>query len=212
VKRFALTLFILLSWGMLIGAANAQAGTGAWPPQTQLFNDARFLAAVAPFIMGLAVVVGLFQARAAARGGGDQLLGQEVRRHDTATLLAHWTNAFGLVVCLVTGGMILGWTERMLELRLVFLLHYVGAGLMLFGIFNHLARHGVSGGTGLIPKRLTIIRDLIGELFEYIGLFGPEGAVLRIPWPKAIRQPIARYVRALLGYKPHDHGKYLATG
>ncbi len=107
--------------------------------------------------------------------------------------------------------MVLRWTGRPVELRLAFVLHYAGAALTLFAIFNHLIRHGVSGGTGLIPKRLSVIRDMIGELFEYIGVFGPQGAVLRIPWPKAIRQPIARYVRALLGYKPHEHGKYLAT-
>jgi len=120
-------------------------------------------------------------------------------------------NAFGLILGLVTGAMILQWTERALELRLVFVIHYFGAALTLFAIFNHLTRHGVSGGTGLIPKRFTVIRDLIGELLEYTGLFGPEGAVLRISWPKALRQPVARYVRALLGYKPGDAGKYLAT-
>jgi cytochrome b subunit of formate dehydrogenase len=56
-----------------------------------------------------------------------------------------------------------------------------------------------------------VIRYLIGELLEYAGLFGPRGAVLRISWPKAIRLPIARYVRALLGYKESEIGKYLAT-
>jgi cytochrome b subunit of formate dehydrogenase len=44
-----------------------------------------------------------------------------------------------------------------------------------------------------------------------MGLFGPEGAAFRLPIPKGLRQPIARYVRGLLGYKPHDSGKYLAT-
>lgn len=212
MKRLALAVFVLLSWLVLLGAASAQVVNGdGWPPQTALFNDARLLAQAAPFLIGLAIVVGLFQARAAAQGGGDALLGDQVRRHDTGTILAHWINAFGLIACLVTGAMILGWTSRVLELRLAFVIHYIGAALMLFGIFNHLSRHGVSGGSGLIPKRLSVIRDLIGELFEYIGLFGPDGAVLRIPWPKAVRQPIAKYVRALLGYKPSDHGKYLAT-
>lgn len=212
MKRLALPGLVLLSWLALIGAASAQTVEGdGWPPQTALFTDARFLAQATPFLIALGIVVGIAQARATARAQGDAILGDQVRRHDTGIILTHWMNAFGLIVSLVTGAMILRWTDRVLELRLVFVLHYIGAALMLFAIFNHLTRQGVSGGTGLIPKRLSVIRDLIGELFEYAGLFGPEGAALRIPWPKAIRQPIARYVRALLGYKPSEHGKYLAT-
>lgn len=212
MKRFARVLLIGAGWIVLIGAGLAQTGRGpGWPAQTDLFNDARFLAQAAPFLIGLGILVGIFQARAAARGGGDALLGENVRRHDTATILAHWFNAVGLITGLVTGAMILGWTERVLELRLVFILHYIGAALMLFAVFNHLARHGVSGGTGLIPKRLSVIRDVIGELLEYTGLFGPEGAALRLPLPKALRQPVANYMKALLGYRPHQNGKYLAT-
>jgi cytochrome b subunit of formate dehydrogenase len=212
VKRFGLALFALLSWLFLIGAAARQdSAPEGWPPQTALFNDARFLALAIPFLVALGIVVGIVQARAAARGGGDAILGEQVRRHDTPTILTHWINAFGLIACFVTGAMVLRWTERVIELRLLFVIHLLGAGFMVFAIFNHLARHGVSGGTGLIPKRLSVIRDLIGELLEYAGLFGPEEAALRLPWPKALRQPIAKYARALLGYKPTDHGKYLAT-
>jgi len=212
VKRFALALFILASWLFLIVTASAQTGTGqGWPPQGALFNDALFLARAIPFIIALGIVVGLTQARAAARGGGDAIIGEEVRRHDTSTAIAHWMNAVGFFLGLFTGAIILRWVESDLTLRLVFVIHYFGAALTLFAIFNHLTRHGVSGGTGLIPKKFSVIRDLIGELFEYVGLFGPEGAVLRIPWPRFIRQPIARYVRALLGYRESRAEKYLAT-
>lgn len=212
MKRYALALFILASWLFLVGSAAIQPpAQDGFPPQTALFNDAQFLARVIPFLIGLAIIAGILQARADAVHGGDALLGEKVRRHDTSSIIAHWMNAFGLILGFITGAMVLRWTGRAVELRQVFILHYFGAALALFGIFNHLARHGVSGGTGLIPKKLSVIRDMIGELFEYIGLYGPEGAVLRIPWPKAIRQPIARYVTALLGYKPHLHGKYLAT-
>jgi cytochrome b subunit of formate dehydrogenase len=212
MKRYALALFILFSWLFLIGSAAAQpAAQDGFPPQTALFNDAQFLARAIPFLIGLAILTGILQARAAAVKGGDAILGDKVRRHDMSSIIAHWMNAFGLILGFVTGAMVLRWTGRAMELRQVFILHYFGAALALFGIFNHLARHGVSGGTGLIPKKLSVIRDMIGELFEYIGLYGPQGAVLRIPWPKAIRQPVARYVTALLGYKPHRHGKYLAT-
>jgi cytochrome b subunit of formate dehydrogenase len=212
MRRYALALFILFSWLFLIGAAGAQPPSqDGWPPQSTLFNDALFLAQVVPFIIALGIIVGIIQARAAARAGGDAIVEDVVRRHDTGTIIAHWMNAFGLILGFVTGAIVLGWASSALELRMVFILHYVGAALALFAIFNHLTRHGVSGGTGLIPKRLSVIRDTVGELLEYTGLFGPEGAVLRLRLPKAIRQPIARYARGLLGYRPHEHGKYLAT-
>ena len=212
MKRLALTLLIFLSWLALIGTVTAQSPvSGGWPPQSLLFNDAVFLARVAPFIIALGIVVGIVQARMAARSGGDAIIGDQVRRHDLSTVIAHWTNAIGVILALITGALILRWVDYRPELRLVFIIHYVGAALMLFGIFNHLTRHGVSGGTGLIPKSFGVLRDLIGELFEYAGIFGPKEAVLRIPWPKAIRQPIAKYVKALLGYKEGRADKYLVT-
>lgn len=212
MKRFALTLLILLSWLALIGTASAQTPAGqGWPLQGALFNDAVFLAKVAPFIIALGVVAGIVQARAAARGGGDTIIGEQVRRHDTGTIIAHWTNALGLILGLVTGAVVLRWVDYPAELRLVFLIHYIGAALTLFAIFNHLTRHSISGGTGLVPRKFGVIRDLIGELLEYAGLFGPEGAVLRIPWPPGIRRPVARYTKALLGLKEPQTGKYLST-
>lgn len=212
MKRWVLPLLIFLSWLALLGTATAQSPAGeGWPPQSALFNDALFLAQVAPFFIALGIIFGLVQARMAARNGGDVIMGEKVRRHDLSTVIAHWTNAIGVILALITGALILRWVDFRPELRLVFIIHYVGAALMLFGIFNHLTRHGVSGGTGLIPQSFGVLRDLMAELFAYLGVFGPKEAVLRIPWPKAVRQPIARYIRALLGYKESQTGKYLVT-
>ncbi len=212
MKRYALGMFVLFSWLALIGAGGAQSITAeGWPPQAALFNDALFLARATPFIIAAGIVVGIMQARASARSGGDAILGEEVRRHDTGTVLTHWLNAVGLIISLVSGAIVLRWVERPPQERLIFVIHYLGAGLILFAIFNHLSRSGVSGGMGLIPRNLKVIRDLIGELLEYAGLFGPKGAALRIPIPRAIRQPIAIYARALLGYKESETGKYLST-
>jgi cytochrome b subunit of formate dehydrogenase len=213
MKRLVLPFLVAVCWLALAGVASAQvAAQEGWPPQTAIFNDSRLLALSTPFLIAAGILVGIVQARAAARGlGGDALLGDKVRRHDTGTIIAHWMNAFGMVSCLVTGALLLRWHERAMDLRTTFIVHYLGAALIIFAIFNHLSRHLVAGGTGLIPKSFRIIPELIGELFEYVGLFGPEGAAFRLPIPKGIRQPIARYVRALLGYKPHDSGKYLAT-
>ena len=209
MKKYSLALIVLFSWFFLIGAAAFQVPQGeGWPPQTALYNDALFLSRAIPFIIVLAIGVGIHQAR---KTPGDHIQGDKVLRHDSGVIIAHWFNAVGLILGLVSGGIVLGWVDRPEEIRGIFIIHYLGAGLTLFAIFNHLTRHGVTGGTGLIPKKIGVIRDLIGELLGYLGLWGPDEAVLKIPWPKGIRQPIARYAKALLGYKESNEGKYLVT-
>ncbi len=212
MKRWILPLLVAMSWLFLIGAAYYQPkGASGLPPQTALFNDANFTARMIPFIIALGIVVGIYEARKALRQGDDVILGDSIQRHDSSVIITHWMNAFGLISGLVSGAIVLRWVDRPEQLRPIFIIHYLGAGLVLFAIFEHLTRQGVSGRTGLIPKSLSVIRDLIGELFGYLGLFGPDEAVLHIPWPSAIRKPIARYVKALLGYKESRTGKYLAA-
>ncbi len=212
MRRLVFLGMVGLSWVFLIAAGGPPIPPGpGWPPQTDLYNDALLLARVLPFLAALGIGAGIWEARSTAKREGDAIVGNEVRRHATAVLIIHWMNAFGMILCLVTGAMVLRWSATPVDERLKFTLHYVGAALIVFAVFNHLARQGVTGGIGLLPKRLSVMRDLIGELLDYLGLFGPEGAVLRIPWPRAVREPIARYVKALLGYKPSVHGKYLVT-
>lgn len=212
MKRWMLALLVAMSWLFLIGAAFYRPlGSSGSPPQTALFNDANFMARMVPFIIALGILVGIYEARKVSREGSDIILNDTVRRHDSSVIIIHWMNAFGLITGLVSGAIVLRWVQRPEQIRPIFIIHYLGAGLVLFAIFAHLARQGVSGGTGLIPKSFSVIRDLIGELFGYLGLFGPDEAVLHIPWPSAIRKPLARYVKALLGYKESRTGKYLAT-
>jgi cytochrome b subunit of formate dehydrogenase len=212
MKCWLLPLLVAMSWLFLIGAAYYQPqGASGFPPQTALFNDANFTARMVPFIIALGIVAGIYQARKTFREGSDAIVNDSVRRHDYSVIITHWMNAFGMITGLVSGAIVLRWVARPEQVRLIFIIHYLGAGLVLFAIFNHLARQGVSGGTGLIPKSLGVIRDTIGELFGYLGVFGPDEAVLHIPWPSGIRKPIARYIKALLGYKQSRTGKYLAT-
>lgn len=215
MKTGGLIAVIIFSWVYLDGGAFIQqlAASSDSPPQSTLFNDSLFLSRMVPFIIALGIVAGISQARASKKHGGDVegIIGDKVIRHDTGTTITHWMNAVGFIVGLVTGFMILSWVDTALDLRLIFILHYLAAGLTMFAIFNHLSRHGVTGGTGLIPKKLNDLSELFGELLEYSGLFGPEGAALRIKLPKAIQNSIGRYVKALINYQPSKTGKYLAA-
>ena len=81
MKRFILPAVVVLSWVFLIGAStgfqiNGQEG---WPPQTALYNDAAFLSRAIPFIIALGILAGIYQARQAAKFGGDAILGEKGR-------------------------------------------------------------------------------------------------------------------------------------
>ena len=212
MKRLGKLGFALVvgSW-MTIGVVAAQTlAQRNWAPESMLFNDALTFARLAPFIAAIGILVGIWQARNAARAGGDRIVGQSVVRHDRGTTVAHWVNATGSIVSLATGAIILGWVHWPAEIRVIFLLHFVGAALKLYAVPNHLTRHGVAGGFGLIPRSWAALRDTMTEMFEYAGVFGRGRAAFGIPWPKGFRQPIARYLRGL-GLKKPEGGKYLAA-
>lgn len=212
MKKKGLIIIIIFSWIFLIGAVGAQTVSDSEsPPQSILFNDSLFLARTTPFIIALGIIAGISQARASMKQGGEGIVGDEVIRHDMGTTIAHWMNAVGFILGLLTGGMILSWVDTSVDLRLILITHYLGASLTMFAVFNHVTRHGITGGTGLIPKKLSDVWEAFCELVEYSGLFGSEGAVLRIKWPKAILNTVGRYAQALMNYQPSKTGKYLAA-
>lgn len=211
-KRGLLIALIIFSWIILIGAVSSQiAADSGSPLQSALFNDSLILARTAPFIIALGIIVGISQARASKKIGGDRIVGDKVVRHDLGTTIAHWMNALGLVIGLATGAMILSWVETSLDLRLIFIIHYLGASLIMFAVFNHITRHGITGGYGLIAKKVGVVWESFCELVEYSGLFGSKGAVLRLGWPKFIRNSVGRYVKVLINYHPQTTGKFLAA-
>lgn len=211
MKKKGLIIIIIFSWLFLIGAAGTQmVPDSESPPQSILFNDSLFLARTIPFIIALGIAAGISQARESKKQG-EAIVGDKVIRHDSGTTIAHWMNAVGFMLGMLTGGMILSLVDTSVDLRLILITHYLAASLSLFAVFNHITRHGITGGTGLIPKKLSDVWEALGEAVEYTGLFGSEGAVLRIKLPKAIRNSVGRYVKALMNYQPSKVGKYLAA-
>lgn len=212
MKKKGLIIIIIFSWLFLIGAVGIQTVLDSESPsQSVSFNDSLFLARAIPFIIALGIGAGISQARASIKQDEEGIVGDKVIRHDTGTTIAHWMNAIGFILGMLTGGMILSLVPTSVDLRLILITHYLGAALSMFGVFNHLTRHGITGGTGLIPKKLSDVWEAFAEAVEYTGLFGPEGAALRIKLPKAIQHSVGRYVKALMNFKPAKVGKYLAA-
>jgi cytochrome b subunit of formate dehydrogenase len=192
-----------------IGTAFAQDGTfEGLPSPTALFNDALLFARVLPFVAALGIGFGVWQAKTSLRRT-TPADATTVIRHDVGTVVAHWTNGVGFIVGIITGAMVLRWIQRPDDIRLLFFIHYVGASLVIFGIASHLAQHFVTGGMGLLPRSFREVREGLGEVIEYTGIFGPTGAAFRLNLPKGIRQPIAE-ILAAFGIKPPKRlGKYL---
>lgn len=213
--RRIFTLIGPIAFGLFfitVSSVFAQGGTTeGFPPQTTLFNDAVLLARTLPFFIALGIAFGVWRGKASLRHPAYSPNSQFVTRHDLGTVITHWVNAGGFILGLITGAIVLRWLQRPDEMRVIFLIHYIGAGLVVFAVSSHLAEHGVTGGRGLIPRSLKEVREGLGEIAEYTGIFGPEGAAFGINLPKGLRQALAEIVVAF-GIKPPKRlGKYLSA-
>lgn len=204
-------LLAVLMWTVFVGSAVAQEpgrDPGAMPQNT-LFRTTLLFAQVLPFIIGLGILAGLYRVRTESNKEAANPSGDTIQRHNWTTVGLHWLNALGFLIGLGTAAMLLQWVDRMLGLQSIYLLHYIGAALIAYALFN-VTTHSLAGGdTGLLPK-LRDIPDALGELVSYSGIFGESG-VLGIRWPKGLSRPIARLFVTFGIRKPKDVGKYLAT-
>jgi cytochrome b subunit of formate dehydrogenase len=195
---------------MFTSIAFAQGGVGGgFPSPSEFLSDAVLLARVIPFVTVFGIAFGVWQAKFNQRIPKSSPNAPSVIRHDFGSVVAHWTNGLGFIVGMLTGAIVLKWIQGPSDLRFVFQLHYVGAGLVIFGVASHVTQHIVAGGLGLIPCSFKDVREGLAEVIEYSGVFGPAGAALGIAIPKAIRQPIAEILLAFGIQPPKRMGKYL---
>lgn len=199
--------------GLVASAATvlAQGGTSGdgFPPQSLIYADAVVLARVLPFVIALAVGYGMWQAKVRAAEKKSSPSSPTVIRHDWGVVVQHWTNAFGFFIGIITGFMILRWLPYPSDVRLIFAIHYIGSALVVFGVCSHLTQHIITGGTGLIPRKFKDLMDAMGELTEYGGLYGPDGAAFRMNLPKGLRAAFGETFRSFGIRPPKEVGKYL---
>lgn len=193
-----------------LGTAFAQGGTGGGqPPQSGLFEDAVLLARVLPFVAAVGIGFGIWQGRVSLRQPKSEPNSPFVIRHDFGTVVSHWVNAIGFITGIATGAVVLRWLHHPEEMRTIFAIHYIGASLIVFGVASHLAQNAVTGGMGLLPRSFKDVREGLGELGEYAGVFGPSGAAFRIRLPKIIRETFSETFLAFGMAPPKRLGKYL---
>jgi hypothetical protein len=204
-------LCLALLWLILFATVGAQ-GPGRDPgsmPQSAVFGTSLSFARILPFIIALGILGGLYRGRSQRRQTADEPLRHGVLRHARADIGLHWLNALGFLIGLGTAAMLLRWLARSLSLQTIYVLHYVGAGLITYAVSSFATYALVGGHSGLLPTRRDIPAAL-GELVSYLGIFGERGA-FGIRLPTAIARPIARLFVTFGIRKPKQVGKYLAT-
>jgi cytochrome b subunit of formate dehydrogenase len=212
VKRvlFALGAASVGVFFMTLGIALAQGPEGGgFPPESSLYDDAVLLARGLPILIALGIGFGIWRAKVSLREKKSAPDRPTVTRHDWGTVTAHWTNAIGFIVGIITGLIVLRRLPRPDDLRIIFALHYIGAGLVVFGVSSHLSQNAVTGGTGLVPRALKDVREGLAELVEYTGIFGSKGAVLGLKLPKGIRETFSETFQAFGIAPPKRLAKFL---
>ncbi len=193
-----------------LSSAFAQSGTpSGFPPETDLYNDAVLLARLLPLAIALGIGFGVWQAKASLRQPKSSPASAVVIRHDFGTVIAHWSNAVVFILGMATGMIVLRRLPRPEEMRGIFAIHYLGAGLVIFGVASHLTQNAVTGGLGLIPRSFKDVREGLGELVEYTGVFGSSGAAFGLKLPKSIRETFAETFRSFGIAPPKRLGKFL---
>lgn len=138
------------------------------------------------------------------------VVGGSLRRHEWSEVITHWTNAAGIGLGLITAAWLKRWIGRPYSLETTYLLHFIGAGLTLVAVSYHLAFELAGGGAGLVPRRLADLKNALGEVISYTGVYRGLRGAFGVQLPLAIRRPLQKPLRALK-IAPEPPGKYLAT-
>lgn len=158
----------------------------------------------------LAVVLGIAAAR--LRSTRDTLTNGVATRYSLYDRLVHWAIALGFILDFATAIWILRWVglEPTVDNRpTLYLLHYIGAGLITLGAVMFVTSSRVRGQDALFPSWRDI-SPAFARLFGYLGVYGESGVLgLRLPksWQKPLQSTLAD-----LGIRPAAReGKFLAV-
>lgn len=161
-----------------------------------------------PFVTAAGLLVALWQRLQGT--SRDQVLDGEVRRHEGTVVVTHWLNATGMLLGLVGAAFLLRWVERSFPLMTAYVLHHLGAALVVVVVAHHLVYQGISGGRGLIPHSWAEVKQALAELLGYLGVFARQRAVLGLGLPVGVRRTVQRPLLRW-GIVPQEEDKYLAT-
>jgi len=173
-----------------------------------LYTIDTIFARLLPFLIAGGIALALLQRQRGRRKAPDA--GASRRRHGWTEMATHWSNAAGLGLGLVTAVWLLRWFDNPLSLTTTYVLHFIGAGLMVAAVAHHLTYQLVDGGMGLIPRAWAEVKNAAAELVGYTGVYRGLRGAFGVQLPAPVRRPFQRVLRRA-NLVPEPAGKYLAT-
>lgn len=173
-----------------------------------LYRVDTIFARLLPFIIGGAIAVALLERGRSQRHVA--ISGESLRRHELSEVITHWGNAVGVGLCLITATWLRRWFGPPFSLETTYVLHFIGAGLIVAAVTHHITFQRVGGGTGLIPKRPADLKNAVAEMVSYTGVYRGLRGAFGMQMPAPVRRPVQKILRKL-NLVPDPDGKYLAT-
>ncbi len=138
--------------------------------------------------------------------------GGSVVRYSRYDRLVHWGLALGYVLAFASGAWLLRWVglDSTVENRpTLYLVHFIGAGLIVLGAAVFVTRARLAGQQALFP-RWRDVSPAIARLFGYLGVYGQSG-VLGLRMGKGAQAGWQRALEAV-GIRPDAReGKFLSV-
>ncbi|MFQ5857908.1 MAG: cytochrome b/b6 domain-containing protein [Anaerolineae bacterium] len=173
--------------GLILLADPAAADLHAWTPRSGLLKSQVWFLKLLPFVALAGLAVGLYAGWRARQHQERFDSDGMVRRHAPLTILAHWINALGILICIGTGLIqyrVVWWTA---PLQQVYLVHFIGASMVVFAVALSLARQ-VCAGHYSVLWRHGDLRALFGQLLSGrdkgrsdVGKYSPYTRVVSFP-------------------------------
>lgn len=210
-KTFAVISDIVLVALILIGAVWLFVSglvVTSWTTDRPLLPLVVDWSRIVLIVAALGVVAGLAIA-ALARAGRDRIVGNDAIRYGGYERLVHWALAIGFILDFATAAWLLRWfgLQSTPDIRpTLYLVHFIGAALIVFAAAAYVTSARVRGQDALFP-RWRDVGPAIARLFGYLGVYGQPG-VLGVRWPTTwLKGPLAA-----IGIKPAKReGKFLAV-
>lgn len=214
MKPFALVSDIVLIV-LLLGGAILLFTTGlfsaGWSTDRPLLPESVDWSRILLLAAAVGVVLGVLIA-AVARPKRDRIVDGRVVRYSGFDRLVHWSIAAGFVIDFVTAIWLLRWLglRSTVELRpTLYLLHFIGATLVVLGATVFVVASRVRGQDALFPGWRDV-GPAIARLFGYLGVYGQSGVLgLRMPksWQRGWQSALAS-----VGIRPNaKEGKFLSV-
>jgi len=210
-KISALTADIVLVVLILGGALWLFAGgfpPAAWTSDRPLLPLVVDSSRIVILLTALGVIIGILAA-VILRRGPDHIVDGEVVRYRGSERLVHWALALGFILDFATAAWLLRWLnlETNVDNRsMVYLLHFIGAGFIVFAATAFATSSRVRGQDALFP-RWRDVGPAIARLFGYLGVYGEPGVLglrIRLVW--------LQRALAAIGIRPlQREGKFLAV-